>query len=135
MKFADKVNMVLCDDIREEKGNKFSLMGIYASSIVVDRTPVILPKLCLFVMLIGTKKNVPNMNIVFKSPNAAPMNQLLEVPTDQAVGGNVATAMAISPFKVNSPGDAQFEIRFEGEKRPSLIYKFKILTTASPDRD
>lgn len=131
MKFADQCNMVLCDDIREEKGNKFSLIGVYGSSIVVDRTPAILPKLCLFVMLIGTKKNIPNMTIVFKSPNAEPVQQLIKMPPDQGVGNNVGAAMTISPFKINSPGDAKFEIHFEGETRATLTYKFKILLTES----
>ncbi len=128
MKFADKVNMVLCDDIREEKGSKFSLIGVYGSTIVVNKTPVTLAKLCLFIMLIGTKNNVPSMNIVFKSPNAEPVSQSIKMPPDQGGGVNsVAAAMTISPFKINSPGDAKFEIRFEGENRVALTYKFKII--------
>jgi hypothetical protein len=38
-----------CDDVRQEIGNKFSLMGCYGSDLFVPKFPFTLPKLCVFV--------------------------------------------------------------------------------------
>jgi hypothetical protein len=39
-----------CDDVRQEVGNKISLMGCYGSDMVVPTVPIHLPKLCVAVM-------------------------------------------------------------------------------------
>jgi hypothetical protein len=36
-----------CDDVRQEVGNKISLMGCYQNLIQVQQAPAVLPKLCL----------------------------------------------------------------------------------------
>lgn len=38
-----------CDDVRQEIGNKFSLMGCYGTDLYVPAFPITLPKLCAFV--------------------------------------------------------------------------------------
>ncbi len=38
-----------CDDVRQEIGNKFSLMGCYGTDLYVPSFPITLPKLCVFV--------------------------------------------------------------------------------------
>lgn len=40
---------VYCDDVRQETGNKLSLMGVYQSSLIVPTLPFVLPKLCILV--------------------------------------------------------------------------------------
>lgn len=40
------VFVFFCDDIRYEVGNKHSLIGCYANELIVEATPVVLPKLC-----------------------------------------------------------------------------------------
>lgn len=47
---ADRfISTQFCDDIRQEVGNKISLIGCYSSIIQVERAPAILPKLCAIV--------------------------------------------------------------------------------------
>jgi hypothetical protein len=45
------VNVIYCDDIRHEIGNKLSFIGVYAGELLVQSFPVTLPKLCLFVSI------------------------------------------------------------------------------------
>lgn len=40
---------IICDDIRHEIGDKFSLIGIYGSDISVAQLPFFFPKLCVVV--------------------------------------------------------------------------------------
>jgi len=47
--FERFISTQFCDDIRQEVGDKLSLMGCYSATIQVDRVPAILPKLCAIV--------------------------------------------------------------------------------------
>ncbi len=40
---------LICDDIREEVGNKISMMGVYAKDIFVPKFPFTFPKLCFVI--------------------------------------------------------------------------------------
>lgn len=40
-----------CDDIRNEIGNKISLIGLYGPDLIVPSLPALLPKLCMFVQI------------------------------------------------------------------------------------
>ncbi len=46
------LEVIYCDDIREEVGNKVSYMGVYAGELTVTSAPVLLPKLCIAVKVI-----------------------------------------------------------------------------------
>jgi hypothetical protein len=40
---------------------------------------------------------------------------------------NVSIFAIFSPFRAKSAGQAQFEVRFDERKKPSHVYKFKIM--------
>lgn len=46
---ARHVEVIYCDDIREELGGKISLMGVYTGDMIVSTIPLTLPKLCIVV--------------------------------------------------------------------------------------
>ncbi|ENO90436.1 hypothetical protein [Thauera linaloolentis] len=46
------IEIVYCDDIRTELGNKHSLMGVYLGDMFIDVMPVVLPKLCAWVNVV-----------------------------------------------------------------------------------
>lgn len=41
------LEVIYCDDIREEVGNKSSYMGVYSGELTVPNAPVLLSKLCI----------------------------------------------------------------------------------------
>jgi len=45
------LQVLYCDDIREEMGNKLSLMGVYANDLLVPKLPATISKLCVAVRL------------------------------------------------------------------------------------
>jgi hypothetical protein len=45
------LDFLVCDDIREEKSNKLTLVGVYNTFIGVASSPAILPKLGFFIRL------------------------------------------------------------------------------------
>ncbi len=45
------LDVIYCDDIRNEVGNKFSFMGIYTRELTIPN-PTLLPKLCIAVKVV-----------------------------------------------------------------------------------
>lgn len=42
------LTVMVCDDIRQELGNKMSFMGCYQDKLLVASMPVVLPRLCIY---------------------------------------------------------------------------------------
>lgn len=126
-KIAKDEFVVLCDDIREETGNKRSLMGVYSDNLILKNVPATLPKICLYIMLGGIKRQFENIHVTTKLPKLEPHSFELKALPLINVGQNMSMGIVISPFKVQSQGNARFEIRLDNDEKSSLIYKFKIL--------
>lgn len=54
-----RIETIFCDDIREEVGNKRSLMGIYHGEMFVHSMPILLPKLCFYITYITDISEAP----------------------------------------------------------------------------
>jgi len=52
MSITRHLEVIFCDDIREEVGNKLSFMGVYSADMTVPVVPIILNKLCIVVRAI-----------------------------------------------------------------------------------
>lgn len=59
------VHAIWCDDIRQEIGNKPSLMGVYTAGITLPSLPIILPRLAAYISIITAKEN-PFKNLALK---------------------------------------------------------------------
>lgn len=46
------VEVIYCDDIRQEIGQKHSYMGVYSGDMVIPNFPAVLPKLCIAVTVV-----------------------------------------------------------------------------------
>ena len=46
------IEVIYCDDIREEVGHKMSYMGVYSGELSVPSAPVLLTKLCIAVKVV-----------------------------------------------------------------------------------
>lgn len=46
------IEVIYCDDIRQEVGQKHSLMGVYSGDMVISGFPAVLPKLCIAVTVV-----------------------------------------------------------------------------------
>jgi hypothetical protein len=71
-----------CDDVRQEVGNKFSLMGCYGGELLVDSLPAVLPKLCVQVKLL-TPKDRPFERAVLRAMLNDDLLGELEIPVQQ----------------------------------------------------
>lgn len=108
-----------CDDIRQEVGNKFSLMGCYGGELLVEALPAILPKLCAQVKLITLKEQPIERCVLRALLNGEQIGEL-ELPVVQlnaairlgdADSTRIAYAaiMSFAPFVFEKEGVFQLE--------------------------
>lgn len=125
-KVAKNIYMILCDDIREETGNKNSLIGVYSDSVIVKQTPTILPKISLYVMLKKITRTFNEIKIKSFFPKSNPQNYIMATPSHFDIGTSLSFGLTISPFRITSPGKARFELYVDNEEKPFAIYRFII---------
>lgn len=75
-----------CDDVRQELGNKLTLVGCYGPDIQVAKFPIALPKLCVFAKAI-TPANRPFTELALRIMN----------------GDRPVAEIAASPAELGSP--------------------------------
>lgn len=125
MKVADNITLILCDDVREEAGNKYSLMGVYGAGLVFAHLPALLPKLCVCIMLENVRTDFREGNVTFKLPETEPTQIRLDV-SKNIIGQNITLFAVMVPFRAKCAGEARVEVRFARNSKPSVVHKFQI---------
>jgi hypothetical protein len=121
------ISTQFCDDIRQEVGNKWSLIGCYGPTIQVDPMPSVLPKLCamvkvctmadrpfekLAVRLVRDDKPVAEITFSPEGLSSSPIG----APPDAEL--RISLAMfVLSPF----PVDAPFRLAVEAETEEGIL--------------
>ncbi len=116
-----------CDDIRQELGGKFSLIGCYGTTIQVDPIPAVLPKLCIAVRVytpIAKPFGKLTVRVLREEVLLAELPfqmEALTLPSTKMppdAQWHVAGAMVVmSPF----PVDAACSVRVEAETEEGII--------------
>ncbi|HOQ43538.1 MAG TPA: hypothetical protein PK178_15360 [Smithellaceae bacterium] len=126
MKFAKETFTILCDDIRQEIGNKISLMGIYSKEIVVPSIPFVFPRLCLWLTAKDIKREIADLKVVVTTPQNEPITNDLPAPPHQEVPQDIQMGITIAPIKVNGEGEAKIEIFQKTESKPLITHYFSL---------
>jgi len=114
-----------CDDIRQESGNKYSLMGCYGNELLVEKLPVLLPKLCVQVRAI-TPIDKPFSKLairaVMNDDIIAEMNVLsgelkITAPSgiDNPIRTELSVMMTFSPLPITEPSKLRIEAEADDE--------------------
>ncbi|MBL1276387.1 MAG: hypothetical protein COB30_009885 [Ectothiorhodospiraceae bacterium] len=114
-----------CDDIRQEAGNKYSLMGCYGNELLVEKFPVLLPKLCVQVRVI-TPIDKPFSKLIIRavmdSDIMAEMNIISgettpQIPSgiDDSVRTELSVMMTFSPLPITEPSKLRIEAEADNE--------------------
>ena len=128
-----RVETIFCDDIREEVGNKHSLMGVYHGEMFVQAMPVLLPRLCFYITFI-TDTLEPAAKFEIKVVKGVDEVELITTGTIQAEAipkktkknnlgvpyksKTVVMAFALSPFTV----EEETVIRVVADTESGKIY-------------
>jgi len=123
---------LLCDDIREEKHNKFTLVGLYTSKIILNNTlPALFPKLCMRICFDVSRPYKDDFNVFIRRPNKSVMGPfLVKVTPAKDQTGESFLNITMCPFPVDSEGS--YELIAENEGKEEMLYRFFVETTAGP---
>jgi len=111
---------VFCDDVRQEIGNKISLIGCYTDELIVDRLPASLPKLAVHVR-VTAPVGAPFRKLRFVArfgehvlgELAAPEQELRGMASGSGPSINANAILILTPFQVATPGRLCVEVETE----------------------
>ena len=108
---------LICDDIRQELGNKLSFMGTYGKEIFVSKTPFIFPLFC-FAIFYKNIKSGDSFSISLKDPSGKPVGKKINGSIPEEVKGiqNFTMLARFSPLKIIKVGTFKLEIIFNNDK-------------------
>ena len=126
MKVADTIYTVICDDVREEVGNKLSLIGLYRREIKFKAIPVVIPKIAFVVFLEDLKKVIPDLLVKAYFPGREPHEIKLKKP-HKTKKTDAVLSFFLSPVRIEEVGEMVFELYFGKEKSPTHTQRLKII--------
>jgi hypothetical protein len=111
---------IFCDDIREEKGNKMTLVGLYGTDLLLPpgtKFPTAVRQLCIFVRFRGTwggEKFYLDMDYNGESIIKPEQPSLLQAPKKE--GEFVNASFYLVPFPMKGFGKYHFKIFLESRE-------------------
>jgi hypothetical protein len=112
------MNVLYCDDIRNEIGGKLSFMGVYNADIAFPSFPAALQKLCAYVTLKFKRESLPkqSVHIVFRNDEVT----LAELKIDEKT---LSGAKVPEPDPNVADVDRSLVMAFAFEITPLLVGK------------
>ena len=126
MDIAKKYTVLLCDDVRNEVGNKLSVMGIYGPELWLGKIPALMPKLCFVVMLEHIERSFVSAKARVSMPGNDPVELPIQALPGPQPGSNHTIIVALAPAKIGQEGRARFELFLENEATPQVVHEFLI---------
>jgi len=126
MDIAKKYTVLLCDDVRNEVGNKLSVMGIYGPELWLGKIPALMPKLCFVVMLEHIERSFVSAKARVSMPGNDPVELPIQALPGPQPGSNHTIIVALAPAKIGQEGRARFELFLENEATPQVVHEFSI---------
>jgi len=120
---------IICDDIRQEIGNKLTFIGIYGPQILVTKIPYVFPKLC-FVAICEDVVSGDAFSIELKNPSGEQLGTTITGSVPESIKGIIQFQIfaIFSPLEVKQEGEYKLEIIFnDNDKwRYEIIFPIKI---------
>lgn len=103
------IDVIYCDDIRHEVGNKLSFIGIYTGEMLVQSFPATLPKLCLYVS-VSTPSDRPFQQLRFSILKDDEALLELEIPQEEVAAAQSRARDSGDPAAESPRLTAQVEL-------------------------
>ena len=117
---------LMADDIREEKSNKISLVGIYGADIIFESLPAIYPKLCFCTrILCENEEEKYLLKVSLKDPSGNEQfvdNNEMNITLKKGLG---YINNCLSPFRPSKEGTYIYSIFLDGKKLCSTAFSVK----------
>lgn len=119
---------IICDDIRQEIGNKLSFIGVYQDNIFVPNLPFTFPKLC-FSIHYSNVNGGASIDVLLKNPSGNELSKISEfaLPDEMKSKSKLMMTAAFSPLKIEEEGEYSLvAIYSHGEKKYEERVKINI---------
>ena len=118
---------IICDDIRQEIGNKISLIGIYTKDIFVTKFPFMFPKLC-FAIDYDYIKGGDNFSIELSDPLGKRLGKVIEGEVPGKIKGYARFQIhaVFSPLAAKNEGDYKLTAIVNNDKKRKQEIVFSI---------
>ena len=141
-KLPRTAHLIVCDDIRQEQGNKLSLIGVYKTDILVDKIPAVLPKLCFQIHVrVPASDPIKSLSIEFVGPGESkaelPAFEGLfkkakdDLQPDSEILTYILNVVA-SPFEIASDDSMRVIAIVDGRRLPAGNIRFGIRQPTGP---
>jgi hypothetical protein len=123
---------IICDDIRQEIGNKLTFVGVYQDQIIVPSFPFTFAKLCFFIQYTDIEGGDQ-----FSLELHDPLDRIIDKPTDVVVPARQKTGkMRIfgiySPIRIEKEGLYHLRISINENEKWKLKIPFSIKEGPKP---
>lgn len=128
------VHTIICDDIREERGNKITFVGAYGQDIFTTKIPFIFPKLC-FVNFVRDIKSGDSISIKLINPSGKRLGKIIThtFPKNGADHESKTAIFAIfSPLNIQEEGLHKLKIIFNDDGKSKNEFAFNIKVAEKP---
>ncbi len=137
---------VYCDDVRQEVGNKISLIGVYHGKLFLPQFPVVLPKLGI-ALWVRTPATKPFRKLGFRVLIGD--NQLVNVPVDQSIVDSYLsmepttdpekismfhTSLIMSPVPLDGPTTIRVRVDTEDEELKAGALEIELAAPSEPPK-
>jgi len=125
------VDIIMCDDIREEINKKLSFIGVYTHKIGVPKLPFRLCKLC-FSLKFKEGLGEFKIKIVLNAPSGvvASIDFPSKIKFNQ--GAVVGVISVFEGLEIKEEGAYQLKVYFNEDIDPSITFNFSITTPTNP---
>ena len=120
---------IICDDIRQEIGNKLSFIGIYGPTLLVTKIPYVFPKLC-FVIFCEDVKGGDVFSIDLKNPSGEQLGNTITGNVPKQFDGNLNFLIfaIFSPLNAKQKGEHKLEITYNDNDKWRYEINFVVET-------
>lgn len=121
-----QVHSIICDDIRLERNNKVSLIGIYSTGIIVPSLPYLFPKFCIS-QEFEEAKGVQTIKLVLRGPKInLPAIEGKVTGSEKDEKDRVKINVCVGPLNVEEEGDYFIDTYLTGGEDKKFTRKFYV---------
>ena len=119
---------ILCDDVRQEVGNKLSFIGVYSKELHIPKTPFTFPKLCIYLFYEKVKGGI-SFNTKLIDPSGKKIGKEIDVdiPIDVKKPHDFGLIGSFAPLHIEQEGLYKLEVRYKTKKEYLDSVEFTII--------
>lgn len=121
---------LICDDVREEKSGKETLVGVYNEKIIVKSLPTLLPKLCFRIRITQIRRPL-DIALSLRAPEGGDSITGLKaiIPTSTEESSEHNLTLVMSPFVLKAEGEYSLIVEHGGKEETVLRFIAEIMKT------